>query len=83
MKPFVMGEITPQPGCRYAFAALPSATMKHAPPHSITSSARATSVGGNSRPSALAVLRFTTKSNFVGCNTGKSPGFSPLRVRAV
>jgi hypothetical protein len=31
----------------------------------------------------LAVLRFTTKSNFVGCNTGKSPGFSPLRVRAV
>ena len=28
-----------------------------APPHSITSSARASSVGGTSRPSALAVLR--------------------------
>jgi hypothetical protein len=40
MKPFVMGEITPQPGCRYASGALSSATMKHAPPHSITSSAR-------------------------------------------
>src|SRR5262245_19437961 len=33
--------------------------------HSITSSARASSVGGTSRPSALAVLRLTTSSYFV------------------
>ena len=34
-----------------------------------------------SRPSALAVLRLMTSSNFVGCMTGRSPGFSPLRMR--
>ena len=34
--------------------------------HSITSSARARSVGGISRPSALAVLRLTISSNLVG-----------------
>src|SRR5262249_46167883 len=33
-----------------------------APPHSITSSARASSVGGTSRPSALAGLRLMTSS---------------------
>ena len=38
-----------------------------APPHSITSSARASSVGGTSRPSALAVLRLITSSNLVDC----------------
>jgi hypothetical protein len=37
-----------------------------APPHSITSSARASSAGGTSRPSALALLRLTINSNFVG-----------------
>ena len=40
---------------------------KLAPPHSITSSARASSVGGTSRPSAFAVLRLMTSSNLVGC----------------
>ena len=35
--------------------------------HSITSSARASSVGGISIPSALAVLRLMTSSNLVGC----------------
>jgi hypothetical protein len=35
-----------------------------APPHSITSSARTSSVAGTVRPSALAVI---TISNFVGC----------------
>src|SRR5262249_36112519 len=34
-----------------------------APPHSITSSARASNVDGTSRPSALAVLRLITSSN--------------------
>ena len=33
--------------------------------HSITSSARASSVGGTSRPSALAVLRLMINSNLV------------------
>ena len=53
-----------------------------APPHSITSSARASSDGGTSRPSALAVLRLMTNSNLVGACTGKSAGFSPLRMRS-
>src|SRR5258707_8553849 len=50
------------------------------PLHSITSSARASSVGGMSMPSALAVLRFTTSSNLVGCSTGRSAGFAPLKI---
>ncbi len=50
--------------------------------HSITSSARASSVGGTSRPSALAVLRLITSSYLVGACTGRSAGFSPLRMRS-
>src|SRR5262245_34449945 len=50
--------------------------------HSITSSARASSVGGTSRPSAFAVLRLMTSSYFVGACTGRSPAFSPLRMRS-
>src|SRR5262249_25671927 len=49
--------------------------------HSITSSASAISRGGTSRPSALAVLRLITRSNAVGCTTGRSPTFSPLSTR--
>src|SRR5262245_48085507 len=49
--------------------------------HSITSSARASSVGGTSIPSALAVLRLMIRSNLVGCTTGRSLGLSPLRTR--
>src|SRR5215469_15398662 len=51
--------------------------------HSITSSARASSVGGTSRPSALAVLRLMRSSILLACCTGKSAGFSPLRIRPV
>jgi hypothetical protein len=51
--------------------------------HSITSSAVASSVGGTVRPSALAVLRLMTSSTFADCWTGKSAGFSPLRIRPV
>ena len=50
--------------------------------HSITSSASASTFPGNSTPSAFAVVRLTINSNFVGCTTGKSDGFSPLRIRA-
>src|SRR6266516_2650328 len=48
--------------------------------HSITSSARASSIGGTSRPSALAVLRLITNSNLVGCSTGRSAGLAPLKI---
>src|SRR5262249_30078126 len=48
--------------------------------HSITSSARASKVGGISRPSARAVCRLITNSNLVGCTTGKPPGFAALRI---
>ena len=50
--------------------------------YSITSSARASSVGGTSRPSAFAVLRLMTSSYLVGACTGRSAGFSPLRMRS-
>src|SRR5262249_4204514 len=52
-----------------------------APLHSITSSARASSDGGTSRPSVLAVCRLMTSSNLVGSWTGIWAGFSPLRMR--
>src|SRR6266511_5532804 len=44
--------------------------------HSITSSARASTCGGISRPSALAVLRLSTVSYLVGACTGRFAGFS-------
>src|SRR6266403_523309 len=56
---------------------------EQAPPHSITSSSSASPVGGIARPSALAVLRLRTISNLVGCWTGRSAGFSPLRTRPI
>src|SRR5262249_12092093 len=52
----------------------------HPPHHSITSSARASNVGGTSMPSAFAVVRLTTSSNLVGCSTGRSAGFAPRRI---
>ena len=51
--------------------------------HSITSSARASSDCGTSSPSALAVLRLMTSSYLVGACTGRSAGFSPLRMRSI
>jgi hypothetical protein len=44
------------------------------PFHSITSSARASSLGGISRPRVFAVFRLMTNSNAVACSTGRSPG---------
>ena len=57
-------------------------SLFHRSSHSITSSARASSVGGTVRPSALAVLRLIDSSYLVGACTGKSAGFSPLRMRS-
>ena len=48
--------------------------------HWMTSSAPRSSDGGIVRPRALAVLRLITKSNFVGCSTGRSAGLAPLRI---
>jgi len=50
--------------------------------HSITSSARASKLSGTVRPSAFAVLRLMTSSYLVGACTGRSAGFSPLRMRS-
>src|ERR1700686_5325730 len=51
--------------------------------YSITSSARASSVGGAVTPIALAVARLMMSSNLVARATGMSEGFSPLRMRPV
>jgi hypothetical protein len=48
--------------------------------HSITWSARASIDGGISRPSAFAVLRLIAISYLVDACTGRSAGFSPLRI---
>src|SRR5262249_14559256 len=54
-----------------------------APPHSITLSARARSVGGTSMSSALAVCILTMNSNVVARITGISAGTAPCRMRPV
>jgi hypothetical protein len=54
---------------------------QHRGVYSITSSARASSAEGTSMPSALAVGKLITSSNLVGSWIGRSPGFSPLRMR--
>src|SRR5256886_17521157 len=48
--------------------------------HSITSSARIRNESGMANPSALAVVRLTTRSNLVGCSTGISAGFTLRRI---
>src|SRR5882757_6996550 len=48
--------------------------------YSITSSARARSVGGISNPSAFAALRLMINSSLFGNSTGRSDGLAPLRI---
>src|SRR5262245_38129472 len=48
--------------------------------HSITSSARASTVGGISRPSAFAAVKLIISCNFVGNSIGKSAGLAPLKI---
>jgi hypothetical protein len=50
--------------------------------HSITSSARASTVGGMVRPSAFAVLRLTIRSYLVGACSGRSSRFAAAGIRA-
>src|ERR1700676_149132 len=65
----------------------PSACLKGANngsrcPHSITSSARASSEGGIVTPSAFAVFKLTASKKLVGNSIGKSPGAVPRRILA-
>src|SRR5262245_21526714 len=53
-----------------------------APPHSITSSVRASSETGTSRPNAFAVLRLMTSSNLSANCTGRFAGVSPFNTRS-
>ena len=48
--------------------------------HWITSSAIRRSERGIVSPSAFAVFMLMTSSKLVGCSTGSSPGFAPLRI---
>ena len=48
--------------------------------HSITLSARRSRSCGIASPIALAVLELMTSSIVVGCSTGRSAGFAPLRI---
>jgi hypothetical protein len=71
---------TPNNGHLQASPAGPvCARLGDRPDYSITSSARADSAPGTSIPTALAVFRLMTNSNFVIGKTGSSLGFSPLK----
>src|SRR5262249_43307986 len=48
--------------------------------HSITSSASDSKLSESFKPSALAVCRLIAISNLMGCNTGISAGFAPVRT---
>src|SRR5262249_15847828 len=50
--------------------------------HSITSSAVCRNGSGMGRPRGFAVLRLMTRSYLVGCWTGRSLAFAPLRIRS-
>src|SRR5215475_14072979 len=51
--------------------------------HSISSSARPVSGSGTLSPSALAVLRLMTSEYLSARWMGRSPGFTPLRMRSM
>ena len=48
--------------------------------YEIRLSARCSTAGGIVSPSAFAVFRLITSSNFVGCSTGRSAGLAPFRI---
>src|SRR6516165_11580697 len=51
--------------------------------HSITSSASVSRLSEILSPSVFAVFKLITSSNLVGCRTGRSTGYGPLRIVAV
>jgi hypothetical protein len=66
-----------------SFVPIPDSCTATKSTYSITSSARASSVGGISRPIAFAVPTLITSSNLVGCITGRSAGLVPMRILPV
>src|SRR5215467_3199016 len=48
--------------------------------YSITLSARIRKDSGIVNPSVLAVVKFTMRSNLVGCSIGRSVGFAPRSI---
>ena len=56
------------------------AVLQQTTPHSITSPARASNVGGTVRLSAFAALRLITSSNLVGWSIGRSAGLAPFKI---
>jgi hypothetical protein len=80
------GCFTPETGhCLARLARQKSANKRHMRRskkhlYSITSSARASSVGGNSSPSAFAVFRLMTISILVENSIGRAPGFAPFKI---
>ena len=77
-----MSALPPKGHVRCTSACPLSANSGHFQTYSINSSAVASSVGGIVTPSALAVLRLITSLYLVGACTGRSAGFSPLRMRS-
>src|SRR5262249_55238905 len=76
-----VARLRPRPDAEIVYGGEVSFEPPSASHHSITSSARASILSGISMPSVFAVLTLITSSNFVGSITGRSPGFSPLRMR--
>src|SRR3974377_2189291 len=56
---------------------------RHSVSYSIILSASNCIEVGTVMPRALAVLRLMTNSYLTGLCTGRSPGFSPLRIRSI
>jgi hypothetical protein len=61
----------------------PSAVPKSREIYSISSSAMLSKPDEMVRPSALAAFMLIVSSNLVGCSTGRSAGFLPMRIWAV
>ena len=72
----------PRPWERSFAAIRVEAELENTAGYWITSSARSRSDCGTVRPRAAAVLRLTTSSNLVGRSIGRSPGFSPFKIRS-
>src|SRR5437660_1366792 len=73
----VTGPLPVGPGRGSSLSILTEPHEELLPPHSMTSSARASRVDGISMPRAFAVLRLIVNSYLVGACTGRSAGFSP------
>jgi hypothetical protein len=83
-----MSALDPKSGSIAATHYLTSwATTRHVianrPLYSITLSARVRKDSGMVSPSALAVFRLTTRSNFAGSSTGMSSGLTPRRTLTI